>query len=149
MDHICFDIICIMYFRSFGRILEHFVNFLKWPEKKFEVIFRSFFRPLFLYLLEIYMTSDILLARSSSPNDSCQLHLKTRLQHLKTCFHCHSVFVAHTKTRGKIYMMLSLGISNDMSTEMMCEVMKTMFSEDTSERSDSLKPCSTKTGHFH
>jgi hypothetical protein len=32
---------------SFGRILEHFVNFLKWPEKKFEVIFRSIFRPLF------------------------------------------------------------------------------------------------------
>jgi hypothetical protein len=27
--------------------------------KKFEVIFRSIFRPLFLYLLEIYMTSDI------------------------------------------------------------------------------------------
>jgi hypothetical protein len=38
-------------------------------------------------------------------------------------------------------MMFSLGISNDMSTEMMCEVMKTMFSEDTRERSDSLKPC--------
>jgi hypothetical protein len=35
-------------------ILGHFVNFLKWPEKKFEVIFRSIFRPLFLYLLEIY-----------------------------------------------------------------------------------------------
>jgi hypothetical protein len=31
---------------------------------------------------------------------------------------------------------------------MMCEVMKTMFSEDTSERSDSLKPCSTKKGHL-
>jgi hypothetical protein len=59
MDHICFDIICIMYFGSFERILEHFINFLKWPEKKFEVIFRSIFRPLFLYLLEIYMTSDI------------------------------------------------------------------------------------------
>jgi hypothetical protein len=57
MDHICFDIICIMYFGSFGRILEHFVNFLKWPEKKFEVIFRSIFRPLFLYLLEIYYMS--------------------------------------------------------------------------------------------
>jgi hypothetical protein len=59
MDHICFDIMCIMYFGSFGRILEHFVNFLKWPEKKFEVIFQSIFRPLFLYLLEKYMTSDI------------------------------------------------------------------------------------------
>jgi hypothetical protein len=45
MDHICFDIICIMFFGSFGSILEHFVNFLKWPEKKFEVIFRSIFRP--------------------------------------------------------------------------------------------------------
>jgi hypothetical protein len=56
MDHICFDIICIMYFGSFGRILEHFVNFLKWAEKKFEVIFRSIFHPLFLSLLEIYMT---------------------------------------------------------------------------------------------
>jgi hypothetical protein len=53
MDHICFDIICIMYFGSFGsfgRILEHFVNFLKWPEKKFEVIFRSISRP-FISLL--------------------------------------------------------------------------------------------------
>jgi hypothetical protein len=59
MDHICFDIICIIYFGSFGRILDHFVNFLKWPEKKFEVIFRFICRPLFLYLLEIYMTSDI------------------------------------------------------------------------------------------
>jgi hypothetical protein len=59
MDHICFDIICIIYFGSFGRILEHFVNFLKWPEKKFEVIFQSIFRPLFLYLLEIYVTSDL------------------------------------------------------------------------------------------
>jgi hypothetical protein len=88
------------------------------------------------------------IARSSSPNDNCQLHLKTRFQRLKTCFHCHSVFVVHTKTPGKIYMMLSLGISNDMSTEMMCEVMKTMFSEDTRERSDSLKPCSTKKGHL-
>jgi hypothetical protein len=51
MDHICYDIICVMYFGSFGRILEHFVNFLKWPEKKFEVIFRFIFRPLFLFLL--------------------------------------------------------------------------------------------------
>jgi hypothetical protein len=51
----------------------------------------------------------------------CQLHLKTRFQHLKTRFHCHSVFVVHTNTPGRagqIYMMLSLGIFNDMSTEM-------------------------------
>jgi hypothetical protein len=45
---------------NFGRILEHFVNFLKWPEKKFEVIFRSIFRPLFLYLLEILDVPSIL-----------------------------------------------------------------------------------------
>jgi hypothetical protein len=36
------------------------------------------------------------LPRSSSPNDNCQLHLKTRFQRLKTCFHCHSVFIVHT-----------------------------------------------------
>jgi hypothetical protein len=40
----------------------------------------------------------------------CHLHLKTRFQHLKTCFHCHSVFVVHTNTPGQIYMMLSLSI---------------------------------------
>jgi hypothetical protein len=57
MDHICFDIICIMYFGSFGRILEHFVKFLKWLEKKFKVIFRSIFRPLFISLLDIYWVS--------------------------------------------------------------------------------------------
>jgi hypothetical protein len=33
-----------------------------------------------------------------------------RFQHLKTRFHCHSVFVVHTNTPGRIYMMLSLGI---------------------------------------
>jgi hypothetical protein len=30
----------------------------------------------------------LIIARSSSPNDNCQLHLKTRFQRLKTCFHC-------------------------------------------------------------
>jgi hypothetical protein len=53
-----------MYFWSFGRILEYFVNFLKWPEKKFEVIFRSIFHPLFIFptrrsfgvILWIYVT---------------------------------------------------------------------------------------------
>jgi hypothetical protein len=39
--------------------------------------------------------------RSSSPNDNCQLHLKTRFHRLKTCFHCHSVFVVHTNTPGR------------------------------------------------
>jgi hypothetical protein len=34
-----------------------------------------------------------IIPRSSSPNDNCQLHLKTRFQRLKTCFHCHSVFI--------------------------------------------------------
>jgi hypothetical protein len=37
----------------FGRILEYFVNFLKWPEKKFEVIFRSIFHPLFIFPTEL------------------------------------------------------------------------------------------------
>jgi hypothetical protein len=54
MDHICFDIICIMYFGSFGRILEYFVNFLKWPEKKFEVILISIFHPLFIFPTELW-----------------------------------------------------------------------------------------------
>jgi hypothetical protein len=54
MDHICFDIICIMYFGSFGRILEYFVNFLKWPEKKFEVIFQLIFHPLFIFPTELW-----------------------------------------------------------------------------------------------
>jgi hypothetical protein len=49
MDHICFDIICIMYFGSFGRILEYFVNFLKWPEKKVRGYFSIYFSP-FIYL---------------------------------------------------------------------------------------------------
>jgi hypothetical protein len=43
MDHICFDIICIMYFGSFGRILERFVNFLKLLEKSSRLFFDLFF----------------------------------------------------------------------------------------------------------
>jgi hypothetical protein len=61
MDHICFDIICIMYFGSFETILEHFVNFLKWPGKKVKGYFSIYFSPFVSLptILEIYMTSDI------------------------------------------------------------------------------------------
>jgi hypothetical protein len=59
MDHICFDIICIMYFGSFGRILEHFVNFLKWPEKKFRGYFSIYFSPFISLPTGDIMTSDI------------------------------------------------------------------------------------------
>jgi hypothetical protein len=52
MDNICFDIICIMYFGSFGRILEYFVNFLKWicmAGKKVRGYFSIYFSH-FIYL---------------------------------------------------------------------------------------------------
>jgi hypothetical protein len=36
-----------------------------------------------------------LMPSSSSQMTQCHLNLKTRFQHLKTRFHCHSVFVVH------------------------------------------------------
>jgi hypothetical protein len=45
------------FFGVFGRILEHFVNFLKWPEKKFEVIFRSIVCPFLPFPTELWSTT--------------------------------------------------------------------------------------------
>jgi hypothetical protein len=55
-------------------------------------------------------TSYYTIPSSSRQMTQCHLHLKTRFQHLKTRFHCHSVFIVHKNTPGRIYMMLSLGI---------------------------------------
>jgi transposase-like protein len=52
-------------------------------------------------MIVIKKSEKVLIPRSSSPNDNCQLHLKTHFQRLKTCFHCHSVFVVHTNTPGR------------------------------------------------
>jgi hypothetical protein len=51
-----------LFFGIFGIILEHFVNFLKWPEKKFEVIFRSIVCPFLSFprgAMEYYYAMEI------------------------------------------------------------------------------------------
>jgi hypothetical protein len=99
--------------------------------------------------------TKVLIPSSSRLMTQCHLHLKTRFQHLKTRFHCHSVFVVHTNTPGRRLENLNdtqFGYFGHLQMicqhQMMCDVMKTTLSKDTSHRSDLLKPCASKMWHL-